>query len=97
MKSKPKTIRFPDSLEEEISKFAANNKLSFTSAVIELCERSLYRTFDGNYAPKIAQCIQDENYKTLRRIETLLQMYSEETADRILLYQKSFLEDLIDY
>ena len=96
MKSSAKTIRFPDSLEYEINEFARLHKLTFSAAVIELCNRSLYRTFDGHYAPKIAQCIQDENYKILKHIETLLQMYSEESTDRILLYQKYLLSQLLE-
>lgn len=97
MKTQLKTVRLPESLIEEIQKIAERNDLSFTGAVIELCERSLYADFDAHYAPQIATCIQDENYKTQRRIEMLLELYSERTIDRMMIYQKSLMEQLFNY
>ena len=96
MANKIKTLRFPTSLENEINEFARINNLTFSAAVIELCQRSLYRTFDGEYAPKIAKCIKEENYKVLNRMEYLLQMYSEECTDRVLLYQQALFKQLYD-
>ena len=97
MKTERKTVRFPKSLIEEIEKLADRNDLTFSSMVIELCERSLYADFDAHYAPQIATCIQDENYKTQRRIEMLLELYSERTIDRMMIYQKSLMEQVFSY
>ena len=88
-----RSISIPLELEAEIEQVAAVEAISFSAAVVKMCQRSLHMDFDKTYVPHISQVVNDAADEVVRRLSSVVNIGIEDGAEFLLRELKDGDED----
>lgn len=91
-----RTVSLPIDLEADIDRKAAENGLSFSACVAQLCRRSIHADFDKNFVPHISQVVGDGNDDVVRRISAVVNVGLEDSAEYVLEEVRQMIKEATD-
>ncbi len=91
-----RTVSLPIDLEADIERIAAENGLSFSAAVTQMCRRSIHMDFDKNFVPHISQVVGDGNDDVVRRVAGVVNVGLEDAVEYVLEEMRQMFKEAAD-
>lgn len=89
-----RSVSFNQRIKSEIDDYAKSQRIAFSSAVNELCDRALHQQFDAQYAPNIARLVDKALDQAVKELEETIEIECDRCSYKTVEEIREMMQDL---